>query len=186
MMPYKNLFIIMAAAIFLSGCSGKCGDPNQDGFIGGLHGAYGGCYDKRIQDKNDQLATQHQSGVDIKRQAIDLNKQYQLTSSELEMEKKKTAALMQDIHSLERHLARLRTTDSQQKRDLTDITAKLQQMKVNVQSQQDAINKLDRMGGSSLVDDSERYRQLQIDRDRLRQEYKALLEYTQAIDKAAD
>jgi chromosome segregation ATPase len=184
MTSFRIFFLIIAAAITLSGCAGKCGDPREDGLLGGLSGVYGDCYDKRLEDKNNQLTAQERRGVELKTQAMSLHDQYQFLDSKLADEQKQNAALQREIHSLDQHVARLRVTTSKQKKEAAEITARLRQMKKDAKSQQDAIDQLDHMGGSSA--DPEQYQRLEAERDRLRQEYKALLDYTETVEKAGD
>jgi chromosome segregation ATPase len=184
MTSFRVFFFILAVAITLSGCAGKCGDPHDDGLLGGLSGVYGDCYDKRLEKKNNRLAAAQRTGAALEAQATDLNEQYRLVDSKLAMAQEQNAALQREIHSLDQQVARLRATTSKQKKEAAEITARLRQMRTDVQAQQAAIEELDRMGGSSA--DPELYQRLEAERDRLRQEYKALLDYTDAVEKTGD
>ena len=97
--------------MILSGCSDKCGDPREDGFLSGLSGVYGGCYDKRLAEKNNQLDAEKRRAEELKLQAVMLNAQYEKVKHEI------------DLHA--ERVAQVPTRTPQQKKEAKKIISKL-------------------------------------------------------------
>ena len=88
-----------------------------------------------------------------------------------------------DLASLESDVNRLNARSDKQKAELTKLKERIKEQRKRVKRQQAALNELSRNGGSS---DPDRYRVLEQERNRLADEYKKLLEYSQALSNAAN
>jgi len=172
---------VLLIAVALSACA-KCGDPTTGGLIGGMQGAYGGCYDNRIEQKRNELEAQQRIGQQLERDKAALKEQYLAADSKLAVEQRELANLNKDIKSLEAQVAKLQTTPSMKKKDIALMKEKIEGVKKELLLQQTAIANLDQAGGSTV--DPEEYQILLLERERLRKEYVALFEYSQALANA--
>lgn len=179
-MDWRIVTSLLVVVTCLSACAGTSEDPRQGGLMGGLQGIYGGTYDKRIQERNDQLAVHQRLHQDLEVQSVSLTKEYQLTDAKLATEKQQVAELEKGVQALAAQVAGQRAQSSRQQKEAAGLKAKITQLQKKIREQHNAIDDLDRSGGSEA--DPARYQALQADRDQLGQEYKALMRYHQESD----
>ena len=120
MISFRVLFFVTAALMVLSGCSDKCGDPREDGFFGGLSGVYGGCYDKRLAEKNNQLDAEKRRAEELKLQAMALNAQYERLKHEIDSYENRVAQVPTRTPKQRDEARRLSDDFRKAKRKVTD------------------------------------------------------------------
>jgi chromosome segregation ATPase len=175
-MDWKLPACLLTVVVCLSGCSATSDDPRQGGLRGGLQGVYGGGYDKRLQERNERLASHQRLHQDLELESMTLTKEYQLADAKLAAEKQQMTDLEKGLQLLESQVAGQRSQSSRQQKEAAGIKSKIVQLQKKVREQHTAIDDLDRAGGSEA--NPEKYQTLQADRDRLGQEYKALQHQT--------
>ncbi len=183
-MSIRKLILLVGAVALLSSCAGGCGDPGSGGLIGGIQGVYGGCYDKRLEQKKALLQEQQQANQQLENSRSKLHAEYLSVDNRLAAEQRELTSLNQDIRALEAKVAKLQTTPSMQKMDIVHLRERIQEIKSNMKLQQDAISRLDREDESTA--DPEEYQVLLHEREKLRKEYVALVEYSQALANSAN
>jgi len=183
-MNYKISFFLLAVIVTLASCSSQSDDPRQGGLMGGLQGIYGGGDDKRIENKNDQLATQQRLNQDLELDSIVLTKEYQLTDAKLATENQQMLDLEKQVQLLASQVAEQRMESFRQQNDIVHIKLKIAQLQRKIREQHAAIDDLDHAGGSAA--DPARYKSLQKDREHLGSEYKTILADCKAADSGSN
>jgi chromosome segregation ATPase len=173
----RTIMALCAFTLGLTACSSKNGDPRQGGLMGGLQGIYSGGYDKRIEERNGQLVSQQSLHQDLELESVALTKKYQLTDAKLAAEKQNLVELEKGLISLEVETSNNRTQSARQQKEAAKTKNRIVQLQKNIREQHNAIDDLDRTGGSAA--DPARYQALQSARDFLGGQYKALLDSSQ-------
>lgn len=179
-MNHKIVAPLFAFLVCLSACSAKSDDPRQGGLMGGLQGIYGGGYDKRIEERNGQLASQQNMHQDLELESAALTKEHRLIDAKLATEAQQMLDLEKGLQALATQVAGQRAQSTRQQKESSSIKTKIMQLQKKIREQHNAIDDLDRAGGSAA--DPARYQTLQADREHLGAEYKALLAYSQTAD----
>lgn len=180
---YGKLVIIIVSVVSLTACA-VSQDPSQGGFMGGLVGLSSGTYETRVQQRQDELNRQQNVNQVLREQSKALESEARARDFELSLEKERLAKMEGDLSRLESDVNHLAAKSSKQKAEITALKRRLEDQRRQLQSQQTALNELDRAGGSAA--DPERYRALERERDRLAEEYRLLLEYSQSLSRAAN
>lgn len=179
----RQMTTVILAAATLAACA-VTNDPRQGGLIDGLHGLSSGAYEKRIQQRQDELKRQQNINQQLKDQANTLDKEAQAKDHLLALEQQRVAKLEGNLSILESDVNRLITKSAQQQADVASLNRKIEKLRREVKSQQADIGELDKAGGSSI--DPVHYKILMQERDRLAVEYSKLLEYYQALSDASN
>jgi chromosome segregation ATPase len=178
-----KITFLLALATILTGCV-VSSDPREGGLIGGLAGLHSGVYDYRVRQREEQLAGQQNANRDMADQALGLEREVQSRDRVLAEEQQRLAKIKGDVSRLESDVNHLNTRSSRMKKEVAALKRQVDDLWQRLQSQQAALNELDRAGDG--IADMERYQMLQMERDRLAEEYRRLLEYSQTLSKAAN
>lgn len=178
---YKKA-IIITLAISLTGCAATS-DPRQGGLFGGLYGLSTGAYENRINQRQEELSRQQEVNRDLREQSKVLGSEADSRDCVLATEQQRVAKVQSDLAQLESKIDGLNAKSAQQNKEVAALKLRIINLRQRLESQQSAIGKLDREGGSETA--PERYRLLKQERDRLAEEYRNLLEYYKALSEAA-
>jgi len=176
--------LCLVALACLTGCSAKNDDPRQGGLLGGLHGVYGGGYDKRVQERSDQLASQHSLHQKLELESHALANEYRLVDAQLIIEQQALLNLEKELQALAAQIAGNQTGSARRQRVSAVLTSRIGQLQQKIREQHAAIDDLDQSGGDAAAPDQ--YQTLQDQRNRLGAEYQALRADCQAVGGAAD
>lgn len=164
--------LLAAALLSLTACSGPSNDPRQGGLIGGLQGVYGGSYDQRIQERNDQLASQQRLHQDLELESVALAREHQLADARLAAARQHLLELERGLQSLDAQVAGKRAQSEKQRQEAAAMQTRIAQVQKKIREQHNVIDDLDRAGGSTAR--PEEYQSLRRDQERLDGEYNAL------------
>lgn len=176
-------FIIFVLLAVTSTASAASDNPREGGFFGGLSGINSGAYDARVQQRKDELSRQETINQDLKEKQNVLDKEAKAAEIELAEEQQRVNDLDEDLASLESDVNELSAKSAKQKTELTDLKRKIKDKRRRMKSLQSELKALERAGGNIV--NSDRYRVLQQERNRLADEYKKLLEYSQTLFNVA-
>ena len=179
---FGKLVIALILTTALIACS-VSSDPRQGGLLGGLRGLSTGTYDARVQQRQAELDHQQDISQELKEQADNLENEAKAKDIALASEQQILSEIENDLSNLKSDLNRLNSESEQQKSDIAAQNRKIEDFRRRLKSQQSALMKLDRAGGSAA--DPDRYKILMRERDKLAAEYKSLLKYYQALSNAA-
>ncbi len=132
-------FLFISGVLLSSGCA-VSDDPGEGGFIGGVYGLSSGAYDKRIEEREQNLETLRQIRTESATEQVELQTEKQDLDSQLAELQIASTQLEQDIRQLSAQIDTMqaRTTRARQKkqqlthqqqalqRDLTSLQSKLQ------------------------------------------------------------
>lgn len=177
-----KLLIIIVLAIS-SPAFAESDNPREGGFFGGLSGINSGAYDSRVQQRKDELSRQENINQELKGKQNALDKETKAAEIELADEQQRVNDLDEDLASLESDVNNLNAKSAKQKNEIAAIKRKIKDQRQRMKSQQSALKALERAGGCTA--DPDRYRVLQQERKLLADEYKKLMEYSQALSNAA-
>lgn len=142
--------------------------------MGGLHGVYSGVYDRRLQDKNEQLEAHRRLHQDLEVQSVALTKEYKLTDAKLTAERQQLLDLDAKIQLLAEQVTRQDAQSDRRQQEIKIIRVKIKQLQEKVQEQHVAIEQLDKGGGSSA--NPSQYQRIQGGCDQLAREYNGLMD----------
>lgn len=123
----------LAAALFLSllgGCQAQpanC-DPSRGGFIQGLSGLMSGCYEQRIEDRRQALASSQALTKQLEDEHEGLQWEREQAVARLATLQRQLAALENDNSRLERQLHRLRAESAAQQAQKAHLEQEMQQI----------------------------------------------------------
>lgn len=179
---FRRLAIALVLTTTLTACA-VSSDPRQGGLLGGLHGLKTGAYDTRVQQRQAELDRQQSLNQGLKQQSETLEREVRAQDLVLVSEQQNLSKMENDLSNMESDLNRLNAKSDQQKSDIAAQNRKIEDYRRRLKSQQSALMKLDRAGGSTAY--PSRYQTLMQERDRLAAEYRSLLKYNQALSNAA-
>lgn len=171
-------FLLVLAA----GCGPVSDDPRQGGLGGYWHGTSSGKYEERQQQRRQQLEQEQQTSQQLSHQSLALKRERELQDQKLAQEQKQVVSLEKKLSSLKANVSKLRLQSEQQKQEAASLLEQIQQINQQIEKQKGAIAELDRKGGSGA--DPDQARILELERDRLADEYRKLNKYYQALSNA--
>lgn len=185
-MKTKRILIAIGAGLILFGCA-TTDDPHTGGLVGGMHGLSSGAYDRRISEREDNLAKLRAIQKDLDQETVSLTSDKQQREQILEKEKGKLAAMNKDVSALEKSLADLEQEKGSQDARIADAHQRLQELKTKLAAQDKSIDDLEgsATGGADSLEGNGtgnaadlRIQQLEAQRDSLQKEYEELLNLT--------
>lgn len=181
-MNVKILCAGLFLLVFATGCGPVSDDPRQGGLAGYWHGTSSGKYEERQQQRRQQLEQEQQTNQQLSHQSLALKSERDLQDQKLAQEQKQVVSLEKKLRSLQANVSKLRLQSEQQKKDAASLLTQIQQTSQRIDQQKAAIAELDSKGGSGA--DPEQARILELERDRLADEYRKLNKYYQALSNA--
>jgi chromosome segregation ATPase len=173
-----GMFLLILAA----GCGPVSDDPRQGGLMGYWHGTSSGKYEERQQQKRQQLRDEQAANQQLSEQSAALESERAMQDRKLAQEQKQIAALKNKLTTLKANVSKLRLQSDQQKEQASSLLDQIQVTNQRLEKQKAAIAELDRKGGSAS--DPDQARILELERDRLADEYRKLNKYYQALSNA--
>jgi len=174
--------VIPFSIILMAGCGPVSDDPREGGLRGYWHGTSSGAYERRQQQRRDQLEQERQTSQQLNQRALALEEERELQNQTLRKEQRYVRGLEKKLSDLKTKVHTLRLTSDQQKREAADLLARIDATKQRLDEQDKAIAALDGQSRGSL--DPDRARVLELERDRLAEEYRKLTSYYQALSNA--
>jgi len=178
---HKRIMVTAALVTCLAAC-GVTSDPRGGGLLGGMQGIYGGGYDNRIEQRQEQLAKEQDINRTLREESNILENEAQLRDRMLVAEQQRVVQIEKDLSLLESSINDLHAESDRREKEVMKLKLKVEGLRKRLGSQETAIAELDRRGGSKA--NPGRYRILQKERDRLSKEYRKLFEYFQALSTA--
>lgn len=188
----KNQSILV---VIVAGLLGSCvanENPKEGGLFGGIHGLSTGAYERRAQEREDNLAKMRALQEELNQETTSLDAQKQKRQIILEEERRQLATLTTDVKALQIKLASMQKNKGASDKRLVDIQQRLEELKSQLSAQQSSLDALEGNGvggadalegtGSGTLIDSRR-QQLEAQRLELRQEYDDLLNLTLMLAK---
>ncbi|MCB1853189.1 MAG: hypothetical protein KDI83_20845 [Gammaproteobacteria bacterium] len=177
---------IVGSIGLLAGCA-TSDDPREGGLFGGIQGLAGGGYERRISEREENLARMREMQRELSQESAALDAQKQQHQQALQMERRKLAALDADVRSLQRKLAGMKKEEGETGQRIAELEQRLNRLQHGMSRQTSALDALegsgtagaDRLEGSgSDFTDAGRRQQLEAQRQALQQEYQTLLDLT--------
>lgn len=174
---------IAAATVALGACA-TTDDPREGGLIGGVQGLSSGAYERRVREREDNLAKLRAVQAELEQEGVALTAEKSKRRQVVDQERRKLAELEADVGALERRLAELDGSGSAGDQRIQELQDRLAGLKDRLARQGRDIDRLE--GGGSAADALEgqgevadaRRRQLEAQRAALQQEYEELLNLT--------
>ena len=171
----------------LGGCA-TTDDPHDGGFISGVKGLSTGTYERRVQERESNLATVRAMQPELEREGATLTTEKSDRERLLAQEKRKLATLDGEVRSLERRLAEMKDAKGAGDARVGDLQKRVDDLQGRLAKQTRSIDALEG-GGSGSADALEgggsggeltdsRRRQLETQRAALQREYEELLNLT--------
>ena len=181
-MNAKNLCAGFSLLILLTGCGPVTDDPRQGGLAGYWHGTSSGKYEERQQQRRQQLDQEQQANQQLSHQSLALKSERDFQDQKLAQEQKQVVLLRKKLNALKANVSKLRLQSEQQKQEAASLLEQIQQTNQRLEQQKAAIAELDRKGGRGA--DPDQARILELERDRLADEYRKLNKYYQALSNS--
>lgn len=178
----KRYLLIILPLMILTGCATTT-DPRQGGFFGGLYGMSSGAYDKRIQTRQNELNHQKDLNEGLNEEAQALEYEFKVSKKTLAKELQRVKKMGKDLSRMESEINIMNAKSEKKKNELVTLRRDIKNQRkklVNLQSNLEALNN----NGGDIEND--RYQALKRERDRLAEEHKRLLDYSNALSQAAD
>jgi chromosome segregation ATPase len=174
----RNEITIILLTVILAGCCSGTQDPRSGGFFGGLQGIFCGDYQKRIEERQAELSRQREITNELQAESNKREQEYQLKISELNSEKQRREEMEKYIKALSADISRLNAKDAGERKKITDLKNEINQVQTE----------LDNLKSNEANNDAdpEKYLMLEKKRDHLAEEYKALLDYFNALSNTAN
>jgi chromosome segregation ATPase len=183
-MKPRLLSVISISTLLLSACA-TTDDPSRGGFIGGVSGISTGAYDKRVREREDNLARMRALQHELEQESADLEAQKRQRARQLASEKRKLATLDRETAALERKLDALAREKGASDQRLPELQQRLDGLKRKLARQKRSIDDLEGSGsgadaleGSGRGGGDLRRQQLESQRAALQREYDELLNLT--------
>ncbi len=174
--------VIPFAIILIAGCGPVSDDPREGGLRGYWHGTSTGAYERRQQQRRDLLEQERQTNQQLNQRAFALETERDLHNKALQQERQYVRSLDKKLSDLKAKVHNLQLTSDQQKKEAADLLTRIETTRKQLDAQNNAIAALDGQSGNTL--DPERARVLELERDRLAEEYRKLTSYYQALSNA--
>lgn len=168
--------LCLAVSVTLTGCA-VSDNPREGGLFGGVVGLSNGTYEKRLEEREQNLDTLRAVQADLGVDQAALETEKRGLAAQVTRERTQLAALDDNIGALERRVVALRGTEASAGQRVASLQQQLATLKGKVNQQTAAIDALE---GADVADPATeaRRRQLEAQRASLQQEYQALLDYT--------
>jgi len=175
----SNFFVVSFVVVFLlAGCA-TSDNPREGGLFGGIAGIHSGAYDNRIQQREHELGQVQHINQGLHQESATLQDEAKLQTGELIAEQQRMAEMEQELAGLQADLNRLKARSGQKANEITALQQSIENTRRQLKDEQITLNQLSLNGEEA--ENSDRYRLLQKERDRLADEYKALTEYSRAL-----
>jgi len=181
-MKRTTLSIGLFLLVLVAGCGPVSDNPREGGLAGYWHGTSSGAYEQRQQQRKELLNQEQQANQQLNQRSLALKQERELQDRKLIQEQKQVTSLEKKLNTLKANLGRLKLQSAQQKEEAAALVQQIEQTKLRLDQQKAAIAELDSKGGSSA--DPDRARVLELERDRLADEYRKLNTYYQALSNA--
>ncbi|WP_321528294.1 hypothetical protein [Sedimenticola selenatireducens] len=178
--------LVILATLLLTGCV-TTDDPREGGFFGGVHGISSGSYERRAQEREENLAKVRAMQKELEAETESLDAQKHQRQLVLEQEQSKLATLNSDVKALEARLMTLGKEQGASDKRVADLQRRLDVLKGQLSKQQTSLDALEGGGtggadalegtGTGALGDTRR-QQLEAQRLELQKEYDSLLSLT--------
>lgn len=179
------LSVVSLSATLLLGACATTDDPSRGGFIAGISGISTGAYDKRVREREDNLARMRALQHELEQESADLEAQKRQRTRQLASEKRKLAALDRETVELERKLDALAREKGASEQRLPELQQRLEGLKRKLAHHKRTIDDLEGSGGgadalegSGQGSSDLRRQQLESQRAALQREYDELMNLT--------
>lgn len=189
-MKMQQTLVILSVAL-LTGCA-TTDDPREGGFFGGVQGISSGAYERRAQEREENLAKMRAMQKELETETASLDAQKHQRQVVLEREKSKLATLNKDVKALDARLAKLSKEQGASDKRVADLQHRLSLLKGQLSDQQTSLDALEGGGaggadalegaGTGALSDTRR-QQLEAQRLELQKEYESLLSLTLMLAK---
>lgn len=178
--------LVIGSVCLVAGCV-STDDPKEGGFFGGVQGLSSGAYERRAQEREDNLAKMRAMQNELQHESSILDTQKQQRQQLLNEEKKKLASLNTDVKALERKLAAMSKEEGVSSQRVAELNQRMSKLKGQMSSQSSALDALEGggTGGADALEGSGsggltagRRQQLEAQRQALQKEYDTLLNLT--------
>ena len=185
MLKYINLLrtgvFLSVLSLLASGCASSS-DPREGGFLGGVQGLQSGTYEERIRTREESLNRLRALQQDLDAEQAELEGQKADLEEELALERQSLAALDREVSRLEQSVDTFQANDVQQKRQVQELQARLDELKSKMQVQTSALDALEG-SGTGGTDQDLRRRQLEEQRRALQEEFELLMDLSLELSK---
>jgi predicted nuclease with TOPRIM domain len=178
----KNIIFIIMIVLNLTACAND--NPRKGGFFGGLSGIANGTYESRVKERENELMDQQATNTKLKQESNMIGAETQVKESVLESEHHRVAMMEKELVRLGNNVDRTTATSVQQKKDLSTLQLKINELKRKMQSQQSAYVELNHDGGCET--NAVRCQILEKERNRLAEEFEKLIDYYQALSESVN
>lgn len=173
----RTAIICVLTAGVLAGCAGASKDPHEGGFFGGVAGLSSGEYDRRLQDRDENLQRLRQTQAELDAESDRLERRKATKQARVEDLRARLKRLERDTRALNRRINDLAQQSAAGDARVTEAQRRARDLKQRIATQQSALDALEG-GGQGDTDIDQRRRQLEAQREALQKEYDALLQYT--------
>ena len=177
-----RIIVIGVAVLLLQTACAATDDPRQGGLAGYWYGTSSGKYEERQQQRQNRLEERQRTQQELTEESERLNTERAIQDQKLAQEQKRVLGLEKKLSSLSANINKLKVKSEKQRQEVATLKTQLQQTKQNLEKQKAAIAELDAQGGSAA--DPDQVRALEVERDRLADEYRKLNVYYQALSNA--
>jgi chromosome segregation ATPase len=177
-------WLIIAGATAALGACATTDDPREGGFISGVQGLSSGAYERRVREREDNLAKLRAMQADLEQEGSALTAEKAKRQQILAQERSRLAELDADVGALQRKLAEMDRAGSAGDQRVQDLQGRVAGLKDRLARQTRAIDQLEGAGGGADALEGKgdstdaRRRQLEAQRAALQQEYEELLNLT--------
>lgn len=140
-MKMQQTLVILSVAL-LTGCA-TTDDPREGGFFGGVQGISSGAYERRAQEREENLAKMRAMQKELETETASLDAQKHQRQVVLEREKSKLATLNKDVKALDARLAKLSKEQGASDKRVADLQHRLSLLKGQLSDQQTSLDALE-------------------------------------------
>jgi chromosome segregation ATPase len=178
----NKIILLGIVVLFLQAACAVSDDPRQGGLAGYWYGTSSGKYEERQQQRVSQLEEQRRTNQELADESVSLENERAIQDRKLAQAQKQVVRLERKLANLNANVNKLQVTSAKQKQELSTLRTQLQTTKRDLEKQKAAIAELDAKGGSAS--DPDQARVLELERDRLADEYRKLNVYYQSLSNA--
>jgi chromosome segregation ATPase len=178
----KRIILTGIIVLFLQTACAVSDDPRQGGLAGYWYGTSSGKYEERQQQRLSQVEEQRRTNQELTEESERLDTERAIQDRKLAQEQKQVKKLERKLSNLKANINKLQVTSAKQRQELSTLKAQMQKTQQDLEKQKAAIVQLDAQGGSAA--DPDQARILELERDRLADEYRKLNVYYQALSNA--
>lgn len=178
----KRYLLLILPIMILTGCATTT-DPRQGGFFGGLYGMSSGAYDKRIQTRQNYLNHQKDLNEELNEEAQTLEHEFKVSKKTLAKELQRVQKMGENLSRMESEINLMNAKSDKKKNELVTLKRDIKDQRKKLVKLQSDLAALNNSGGDI---ENVRYQALKRERDRLAEEHRRLLEYSNALSRATD